>query len=199
MKSLPIFEIFYSLQGEGANMGKAAYFVRLAGCDVRCGFCDVKEAWDDSKIPLVDIEKILHNIKAHNAQNVVITGGEPMLHNLDDFCASAKKMGLNLWLETSGSSDLSGKWDWVCVSPKKNKPPLLDVLAKANELKVVISSQEDFVWAESLANKVNSNCHLFLQAEWDLREKIYPLIANYILQHPEWRLSVQMHKYLGIA
>jgi len=195
---LPVMEAFYSIQGEGFHQGKAAYFIRLGGCDVGCVWCDVKESWDASLHPLVSIETIVANAKAHPGRLAIITGGEPLLHNLEKLTSALHKAGFETNIETSGSSNLSGYWNWICLSPKKFKAPIAAIIPQANELKVVIFNKYDFDWAESYAAEVNSHCKLYLQPEWERADTITPLIINYIKENPKWELSLQIHKYLQV-
>ena len=194
----PVMEMFYSLQGEGYHQGKAAYFIRLAGCDVGCVWCDVKESWDASKHPVLSIEEIVSSALAHPGRLAIITGGEPLLYNLDALTAALKKAGFEINIETSGSSPMSGNWDWVCLSPKKFKAPLSESIAAASELKVVIFNKHDFVWAETYAKQVPASCKLYLQPEWDKANEITPLIIDYIKANPNWELSAQLHKYIQV-
>ena len=191
-------EMFYTLQGEGYHQGKAAYFIRLAGCDVGCVWCDVKESWDASKHPVFSVEEIVSNALAHPARLAIITGGEPLLYNLDALTTALKKVGFELNIETSGSSPMSGNWDWVCLSPKKFKAPLTESIQAASELKVVIFNTHDFEWAETFAKQVSPNCKLYLQPEWDKSNEITPLVIEYIKAHPRWELSAQLHKYIQV-
>lgn len=195
---LPLMEHFYTIQGEGYHTGSAAYFVRLGGCDVGCVWCDVKESWDASKHPQINIHTILEYIVTAKAKMAVITGGEPLLHNLDALTALLKQNNIETNIETSGSSPLSGHWDWICLSPKKFKAPLTEVIEKANELKVVVFNKTDFEWAEKYASQVNNTCKLYLQPEWDKAEQVLPLIIEYVKQNPQWKISLQTHKYLMI-
>ena len=191
-------EMFYSLQGEGYHQGKAAYFIRLAGCDVGCVWCDVKESWDASKHPVLSIEEIVSSALAHPGRLAIITGGEPLLYNLDALTTALKKAGFEVNIETSGSSPMSGKWDWVCLSPKKFKAPLTESIAAASELKVVIFNKHDFEWAETYAKQVAPNCKLYLQPEWDKANEMMPSIIDYVKTHPKWELSAQLHKYIQV-
>ena len=191
-------EMFYSLQGEGYHQGKAAYFIRLAGCDVGCVWCDVKESWDASKHPVLSIEEIVSSALAHPGRLAIITGGEPLLYNLDALTSALKIAGFEINIETSGSSPMSGKWDWVCLSPKKFKAPLTESIAAASELKVVIFNKHDFEWAETYAQQVPASCKLYLQPEWDKANEITPLIIEYIKANPKWELSAQLHKYIQV-
>ncbi|HZW64056.1 MAG TPA: 7-carboxy-7-deazaguanine synthase QueE [Hanamia sp.] len=195
---LPIMESFYTLQGEGFHQGKAAYFIRLAGCDVGCVWCDVKESWDEEKYPLQNIEEIVAKAKQHPARLAVITGGEPTLYNLEDLTSALQAEGFATNIETSGSSPLTGTWDWICLSPKKFKPPLPGILKKANELKIIVFNKSDFDWAEKYAEEVSDSCKLYLQPEWGKSEKVTPMIIDYIKQNPQWRFSLQMHKYINV-
>jgi organic radical activating enzyme len=194
----PVMEMFYTLQGEGYHQGKAAYFIRLAGCDVGCVWCDVKESWDASKHPVFSIEEIVTSALAHPARLAIITGGEPLLYNLDALTTALKKAGFEVNIETSGSSPMSGNWDWVCLSPKKFKAPLAESIQAASELKVVIFNTHDFEWAETYAKQVAPNCKLYLQPEWDKSNEITPLVIEYIKAHPKWELSAQLHKYIQV-
>ena len=191
-------EAFYTLQGEGFHQGKAAYFIRLAGCDVGCVWCDVKDSWDEEKYPLQSIGEIVGKAKEHPARLTVITGGEPTLYNLDKLTSELKKEGFATNIETSGSSPLTGTWDWICLSPKKFKPPLPGILKKANELKIIVFNKSDFLWAEKYAAEVSDSCKLYLQPEWGQAEKVTPWIIDYIKQNPKWGLSLQIHKYINV-
>ena len=196
--TLPVMEQFYTLQGEGVHQGKAAYFIRLGGCDVGCVWCDVKDSWEADKHPQWNIDDLVQNANQYPGDIVVITGGEPLLHDLSDLTRELKKSGKRTHMETSGSSPLSGEWDWITLSPKKFKAPLEEVLPKANELKVVVFNRSDFDWAEIYKNKVSSSCKLYLQPEWDKAAIVTPLIIEYIKLHPEWQLSLQIHKYINV-
>ena len=196
--TLPLMEHFYTIQGEGFHTGRAAYFVRLAGCDVGCVWCDVKESWDANAHPQININNILEYVKDAKAEMAVITGGEPLLHQLDELTTLLQQNNIETNIETSGSSPLSGNWNWICVSPKKFKEPLLEVIEKANELKIVVFNKSDFEWAEKYAALVNENCILYLQPEWDKAEQVLPLIIDYVKQNPKWKISLQTHKYLQI-
>ena len=198
ISSLPVMEHFYTLQGEGYHQGKAAYFIRLGGCDVGCVWCDVKDSWDASKHPVLKIDDLVLNIKKTPAKLVVVTGGEPLMHNLDALTAALKATGLEINIETSGAYPLSGTWDWICLSPKKFKAPLPEILPLANELKVVLFNKSDFEWAEEYAARVAPECKLYLQPEWDKAAVVTPLIIDYIKQHPQWELSLQLHKYINV-
>jgi organic radical activating enzyme len=194
----PVMEMFYSLQGEGYHQGKAAFFIRLAGCDVGCVWCDVKDSWDASKHPVLSIEQIVDSALKHPARLAIITGGEPLLYNLNPLTAALKAAGFQTNIETSGSSPISGQWDWVCLSPKKFKAPLLENLPLASELKVVVFNNSDFDWAETYAKQVASHCKLYLQPEWDKQAHITPIVIDYIKENPQWELSAQLHKYIQV-
>lgn len=194
-------EHFYTLQGEGFHQGRAAYFVRLGGCDVGCVWCDVKESWDADAHPQMSIDEIVNTVITNTQGNkglVVITGGEPLMHNLDELTAALQSAGYETNIETSGSSPMSGSWNWVCLSPKKFKAPLPEVVPHANELKVVVFNKSDFEWAEKYAALVSPQCKLYLQPEWDKATTITPVIIEYIKQNPQWELSLQIHKYINV-
>jgi len=191
-------EEFYSLQGEGIHMGKPAYFLRIGGCGVGCCFCDVKESWNANKHSLTPVDEIVQRIIANPSKAVVVTGGEPMLFNMSYLCEMLKTNNIKLFLETSGSETLSGVWDWICVSPKKNHPPLQTALQQASELKVVICDETDFAWAEENAKFVNKDCQLLLQPEWGNQNNMISKIVGYILKNTRWRISLQSHKYMDI-
>lgn len=195
---LPVMEHFYTLQGEGVHTGKAAYFIRLGGCDVGCVWCDVKDSWDNGKHPLWTIDDLVNTVKQTPAQIVVITGGEPLMHDLTSLTKALHSAGLRIHIETSGSSPLSGELDWITLSPKKFKAPLPEVLPVANELKIVVFNRSDFAWAENWAAKVSAECKLFLQPEWSKAEQLTPAIVDYIKAHPQWQLSLQTHKYINV-
>ena len=194
----PVMEHFYTLQGEGVYQGKAAYFIRLGGCDVGCVWCDVKDSWDGGKHPLRTGEELVGEVKATPTEIVVITGGEPLMHDLTELTAALKEAGLRTHMETSGSSPLSGTWDWITLSPKKFKAPLPEVLPHASELKVVVYNKSDFAWAEQWAAQVSPQCKLYLQPEWSKADAVTPLIIDYIKAHPQWQLSLQIHKYINV-
>lgn len=191
-------EHFYTLQGEGRYTGHASYFIRLGGCDVGCVWCDVKDSWDASKHPLVEVSTMVDFVSASKSPIAVITGGEPLMHDLTDLTASFKNVGIRTHIETSGAHPLSGSWDWICLSPKKFKSPLNEVVVKANELKVVIYNKSDFEWAEKFASMVSSDCLLYLQPEWSKSAEVNPLIISYIKENPRWIFSLQTHKFLDI-
>lgn len=191
-------EHFYTIQGEGFHQGRAAYFVRLGGCDVGCVWCDVKESWDASAHPRMTIAEIVAAVKNTPATMVVITGGEPLMHSLDELTVALQQAGLQTNIETSGSHPLSGKWNWICLSPKKFKAPLPEIVPLADELKIVVFNKSDFAWAEQYAAQASPGCKLYLQPEWDKREQVTPLIVDYIKAHPQWELSLQVHKYIHV-
>ncbi len=195
---LPIADLFVSLQGEGFNTGKPVFFVRLGGCNVRCSWCDTKESWDGTSFPLLSVTDLYKKIADSGQKRVVITGGEPALYNLGPICNILKDGGIERFMETSGTSPIRGDFEWIALSPKRHMPPLKENLERASELKVVITSPEDFSWAEENRKYVNEGCKLYLQPEWGAREEILSRIHNYLLSNPEWRLSVQLHKYLNI-
>ena len=197
-RSLPVMEHFYTLQGEGFHQGRAAYFIRLGGCDVGCVWCDVKDSWETGKHPLRSIDYLISEIKKTPAEIIVVTGGEPLMHDLTELTNQLQHAGYETNLETSGAYPLSGSWSWICVSPKKFKAPLPEILPKANELKVVIFNQSDFAWAEKYAAQVSSKCKLYLQPEWDKASQMTPLIIEFIKAHPQWQLSLQIHKYVNV-
>ena len=190
--------MFYSLQGEGYHQGKAAFFIRLAGCDVGCVWCDVKDSWDASKHPQLSIDEIVNAALAHPSKIAIVTGGEPLLHALIPLTTALKAAGFQTHIETSGSSPLSGQWDWICLSPKKFKFPLEESVTAASELKVVVFNKSDIEWAESFEKRVSPNCKLYLQPEWDKADTMTPLSIDYIKAHPQWELSAQLHKYIQV-
>ena len=198
MDLLPIMEEFYTIQGEGANSGVASYFIRLGGCDVGCVWCDVKESWDASVHPQKTISEIIQEVVKYPGDLVVITGGEPAMYNLTDLTDELRKVGKTIAIETSGVYPLIGSFDWVCWSPKKFKESDDSVASKAHELKVVIYNKHDFSWAEEQAAKVGSHCRLFLQPEWSKEDKMLPLVIDYVKNNPQWRISLQTHKYMNI-
>lgn len=195
---LPVMEAFYTIQGEGFHQGRAAYFIRLGGCNVGCFWCDVKESWDADKHPKVAVNDIVHEACAQPGRLAVITGGEPLMHNLDELTWQLQSQGFETNIETSGSFALSGRWDWICVSPKKFRAPTPEALKAANELKVIIYNKNDFAWAEKNAAQVSESCKLYLQPEWERAALMTPLIIDYIKQNPRWELSLQIHKYINV-
>jgi len=196
-KHLPVMESFYTIQGEGFHSGSPAHFIRTAGCDVGCGWCDVKESWDENLHPIVDIKTLINDVKS-DCNIVVVTGGEPLLWNMKPLTKQLKKNNFKTHIETSGSSKLTGEWDWICLSPKKRKSPNSEVYEKAHELKIVIYNNSDFKFAEEQAKKVNSQCMLFLQPEWTRKDLIMPKIVDYVMKNSKWKISLQTHKYLKI-
>ena len=198
VKSFPVMEEFYTIQGEGSYSGRAAYFVRLGGCDVGCVWCDVKESWDAEKHPFTDVSTLMQKISETKTDFVVITGGEPAMYNLSYFVDELHKVGIEVAIETSGCYPLKGEVDWYCFSPKKFKAPVEDAYEKADELKVVIFNKSDFKWAEGHAEKVKDSCKLYLQPEWSKEETMLPLIIEYVKENPQWRISLQTHKYMQI-
>ena len=195
--ALPLMEAFYSIQGEGFHKGSAAYFIRIGGCDVGCHWCDVKESWDAKKHPLTTVEVITRDAVKYNSI-IVVTGGEPLIWNMAPLTSALKAKNMQIHIETSGSYQISGQWDWFCLSPKKNKLPIPAAFDRADELKVIIYNKDDFKFAEEQAKKVSGKCILFLQPEWSRREKVMPLLVNFVLQNPKWKVSLQTHKYLNI-
>jgi 7-carboxy-7-deazaguanine synthase len=195
---LPVMEHFYTIQGEGFNTGKAAYFIRLGGCDVGCTWCDVKESWDFDKHPFHSIEEMLEWNLVSKSNFCVITGGEPSLYNLRPLTDLLIKNNVKTAIETSGTGEITGNWHWVCLSPKKFKLPIESSYLKANELKVIVFNKHDLIWAEEQASKVKPGCILFLQPEWEKREEMMPMIVEYVKQNPKWKISLQTHKYLNI-
>ena len=191
-------ELFYSLQGEGYHQGKAAFFIRLAGCDVGCVWCDVKDSWDASKHPVLSVEEIVAAATAHPSRIAIVTGGEPLLHQLDPLTTALRAAGFQTHIETSGSSPMSGSWDWVCLSPKKFKAPLAESIKAADELKVVVFNKSDFDWANSFVNDVNTDCKKYLQPEWEKSDAMTPFVIEYIKSNPGWELSAQLHKYIQV-
>ncbi|GHM99351.1 7-carboxy-7-deazaguanine synthase [Cytophagales bacterium WSM2-2] len=191
-------EDFYTIQGEGFYQGHAAYFIRLAGCDVGCVWCDVKESWDENAHPKIEIAEIVRRAKSSGTEIAVITGGEPAMYNLDFLTTELKTVSLKTNIETSGAYPLTGTWDWVCLSPKKFKGPHSSVFEKANELKIIVFNKSDFQWAEEHAAKVNVNCELFLQPEWSKEKEMLPFIIEYVKRNPRWKVSLQIHKYMNI-
>jgi 7-carboxy-7-deazaguanine synthase len=195
---LPLMEDFYTIQGEGYNSGKAAYFIRLGGCDVGCHWCDVKESWDAELHPLTAADQIVQNALKYPSKNVVITGGEPLIYNLDYLTGQLHQNGIKTFIETSGAYPLSGHWDWICLSPKKFKAPMPDVTRFAHELKVIVFNKSDFAWAEEHAKRVSPECKLFLQPEWSRNKEMMPLIVDYVMNNPQWEVSLQTHKFMNI-
>lgn len=198
--TLPVMEAFYTLQGEGAHSGRAAYFIRLGGCDVGCHWCDVKESWDINAHPRLPIDNIVGGAMAYPGRLAVITGGEPLMHNLTSLTAALQTAGFQTNIETSGVCEaVTGSWDWVCFSPKKFRKPNPAIYGQANELKVIIYNQSDFAFAESFVPHLRPNCRLFLQTEWSRTKEMMPLIVEYVKNNPQWQVSLQTHKYMEIA
>lgn len=198
MKELPLMEAFYTIQGEGAHSGEAAYFIRLGGCDVGCVWCDVKESWDAERWPKVSVEKIVSDASQFPCRLAVVTGGEPAMYDLTELCNELHKAGFRIHIETSGAHPLMGDFDWITFSPKKFKAPVEGFASCADELKVIVFNKSDFEWAETFSEDVSSTCKRYLQPEWDRRERVLPQIIEYVKAHPEWQISLQTHKYLGI-
>ena len=195
---LPVMESFYTLQGEGFHQGRAAFFIRLGGCDVGCVWCDVKESWDAGRHPRLTIEELVAAAAAYPGRLAVITGGEPLMHDCSALTSALRAAGFATHIETSGAWPLSGDWDWICLSPKKFKAPLPEIVPLANELKVVIYNKTDFAWAEEWAARTSPGCRLFLQPEWSKSATVTPLIIEYIKAHPQWEFSLQLHKYIHV-
>jgi len=195
---LKVMESFYTIQGEGFHQGRAAYFIRLGGCDVGCVWCDVKDSWDAEKHPVFSVEEIVAEAAKYPGRMAVITGGEPLMHDCTELTQVLHQHGFENNIETSGSSPLSGDWDWICLSPKKFKAPLPEIMPLANELKVVVFNKSDFDWAEKHAAMVSPECKLYLQPEWDKAAIVTPMIIDYIKDNPKWELSLQIHKYINV-
>ena len=195
---LPVVEEFFSLQGEGFHTGKAAYFIRLGGCDIGCSWCDSRFSWNPEIHPVVETKSIIDRVVESGADSVVVTGGEPLMWSLDDLCKGLKNKNISTFIETSGAYQLTGMWDWICLSPKQNMPPITDICKVADELKVIISNKSDFDWAEKYHKLVSEGCKLFLQPEWSLFETIIAEVVEYIKKNPAWRISLQAHKYMHI-
>ena len=195
---LPVMEHFYTIQGEGYYQGKAAYFVRLGGCDVGCTWCDVKESWLAENHPLYSVDEIVNEIVKSGAKICVITGGEPLIYNLNELTKQLHSNNIRTHVETSGAYPLSGEWDWICVSPKRFKVPLDECLKTANELKVIVFHRNDFRFAEENAAKVSEGCKLFLQPEWSVEKEVLPMIIDYVKQNQQWEISLQVHKYMDV-
>jgi organic radical activating enzyme len=196
-KMLPLMEEFYTIQGEGFHTGKAAYFIRIGGCDVGCHWCDVKESWNANLHPPTNTDTIINNVIKY-ANTVVVTGGEPLMWSLDYITSQLKINNIRTHIETSGAYQLSGEWNWICLSPKKTKLPLEAIYLKTNELKVIIYNKNDFKFAAEQASKVSETCELYLQPEWSNKEKMTPLIVEFVMKNPQWKISLQTHKYLNI-
>lgn len=197
-QKLPVMERFYTIQGEGVHSGCPAYFIRLAGCDVGCVWCDVKDSWNAEEHPLLSVEELINDVVHAGANRVIITGGEPLMHDLQELTVGLRSNAIAVHLETSGVHPLSGEWNWITFSPKKFKRPTEEIFQKAHEMKVIVFHPSDIAWAEELSKKLNSECSLLLQPEWERSEEMLPLIMNFITSHPQWRLSLQTHKYIGV-
>ena len=195
---LPVMEIFYSIQGEGFHAGKPAVFVRLGGCDVGCHWCDVKESWDENDHPRMNIEDILGEVRNHSSKTVIVTGGEPLMYNLDLLTNTFKKYGYKMHLETSGVYKLTGNWDWITFSPKKFKKPDQSIYSEADEIKAIVFNKSDFAFAESFISYLGDECYQYLQPEWSKSDQMTPFIIDYAKAHPKWNISLQTHKYLNI-
>ena len=198
MKEFPVMEYFYSVQGEGKYAGTPAFFIRFGGCDVGCVWCDVKDSWDADKHPKMSIKALLEEALQHKTKTIILTGGEPAMYDLRELTKEFKHNGYNLHIETSGAYPLLGSFDWVTFSPKKFKAPIEQAVQAADELKVVVFNKSDFKWGESFQKQVPADCLLYLQPEWDKRKQMEPLVFDYVLNHPEWKISLQTHKYLGV-
>ncbi len=196
-KVLPLMEAFYTIQGEGFHKGKAAYFIRIGGCDVGCHWCDVKESWDADAHPIIPTNKIVNDSIEHS-DTIVVTGGEPLMWDMTPLTNQLRSNNKKVHIETSGAYKLTGTWDWICLSPKKRMNPLDEIYQVADELKVIIYNNDDLKFAENQAEKINSKAHLFLQPEWENREKMMPIMVDYVKNNPKWKISLQIHKYLNI-
>jgi len=197
-RKLPLVEEFYSIQGEGYHTGKAAYFIRIGGCDIGCHWCDSKVTWDPAVHPLVSVERIVEAVGRTAARSIVVTGGEPTLYNLDPLCEKLKEEGLQTYLETAGTGPFTGIWDWVCLSPKKQSPPRPEFYARADELKIIVYHPDDLTWAEQAARQVGKDCRLYLQPEWSRYQQMIPAIVDYVKQNSQWQVSLQAHKFMRI-
>jgi len=197
-RKIPLVEEFYTIQGEGYHTGKAAYFIRVGGCDVGCSWCDTKFSWNPAHHPVVAAEQIIEHVMEYPAAAVVVTGGEPLMVPMDYLTGILKEKGIETFLETSGAYALSGSWDWICLSPKKNAPPVESIFPEADELKVIIAAEEDIAWALENASRVSEECKLYLQPEWSRREEILPVIIAFAKENPRWMISLQSHKYMHI-
>lgn len=197
-KRLPLVEEFYTLQGEGYHTGRAAYFIRIGGCDVGCAWCDSKLSWNPELFPPVSVDEIIAHAESYPGRAIVVTGGEPSLYPLDYLCSAFKRKGFQTFIETSGAYNLTGQWDWICLSPKRQQPPVNGVHLKADELKVIISEPDDIIWAEENAQYVKSSCQLYLQPEWSKFSSIIPWLVDYAMNNPKWKISLQSHKFMHI-
>ena len=197
-QKLPLIDEFYTVQGEAFHTGRAAYFIRIGGCDIGCRWCDTKISWSFDVHRLASVDEIVANVLKYNADTIVVTGGEPTLYELTPLCEAMQKNQIQTHIETSGAYKLTGKWDWICLSPKKQTPPLNEIYKQANELKVIIYEDDDYLWAEEVAEKVNKDCKLFLQPEWSRHKKLIPDIVEYVKKNKKWRISLQAHKFMRI-
>jgi len=197
-KKIPLMESFLSIQGEGFFSGKSSYFLRIGGCDVGCHWCDVKESWDPSIHPLTKVDDIIDKIKQYSVKIVVVTGGEPLMYNLDYLCQSLKLLDIKIHLETSGAYMLSGNFDWICLSPKKTLKPLKNIYNISDELKIIVSNKNDLKWAQDQKKQVGDECKLYLQPEWSKKEIILPQIIDFVSKNSEWSISLQSHKYMNL-
>ncbi|MBN1132575.1 MAG: 7-carboxy-7-deazaguanine synthase QueE [Bacteroidales bacterium] len=197
-RRIPLVEEFYSIQGEGFHTGKPAYFIRIGGCDVGCSWCDTKYAWDPELFPPVEVDRVVEHAVRCPARAVVVTGGEPLMVNLNYLTGRLKEYGMQTFLETSGSHPFSGEWDWVCLSPKRHIPPVPAIYRYADELKIIIAEAEDFRWAAENAGRVNPGCILYIQPEWSVHKQIMPDVVAFVKENPAWRVSLQVHKYMRI-
>jgi len=197
-RQLPLVEEFFTVQGEGFHTGKAAYFIRIGGCDVGCSWCDTRFSWNPDIHPLIDTDIIIKHAIDSGTDSVVVTGGEPLMWNLDYLCNGLKKNKICTFIETSGAYRLTGTWDWICLSPKMNMPPGAEICGIADELKVIIAKEDDLEWAEKYRRLVNENCRLFLQPEWSRFNTITPILVSYVKRNPYWRISIQSHKFMHI-
>lgn len=196
-QQLPVMEMFYSLQGEGAYAGTPAYFIRLGGCDIGCHWCDVKESWEAAHHPMMSVDEIIKKIPPA-VHYVIITGGEPCMYNLTELTSKLKNRKIHVNLETSGAHEIIGSFDWICVSPKRRAYPVSSSLEKAHELKIIVYNRADFKLAQYFAEKVSKKCEKYLQVEWSKRDKLTKAVIDYALENPIWKVSTQTHKYLNI-
>ena len=196
-EALPLMEAYYTIQGEGYHKGSAVFFIRIGGCDIGCHWCDVKESWNPSIHPITDVKDIIDNAKNYS-DTVIVTGGEPLMWNMFPLTDGLRSFGIKTHIETSGAYPLSGNWDWFCLSPKKNKPALKEIKPISNELKIIINSQRDLLWAEKQRYLLSSDCKLYLQPEWSKRDKILPFITDYVMKNSDWKISLQAHKYMNM-
>ena len=197
-RKLPLIQEFYTIQGEGYHAGKAAYFIRIGGCDIGCSWCDTKVSWNADLHTLAKTDDIIEKAYLSEAKSIVVTGGEPLSYDLNYLSKKAREKNLETFIETSGAYKMSGKWDWICLSPKKQKPPVPENYKHADELKIIVFDDDDLLWAEECSKKVSKDCKLYLQPEWSTKEINTPKIVDYVKKNPKWNLSVQLHKYLHI-